>query len=228
MTAAHDTQALVGFLTLWAHESRLQTFENRERFRKEATALASRLQEQEGQPALSDELATAIHRMPYVRDCLLAYHGRPADPEAVDLVKAIAAQLGHLAAGSQAVQVPADKSQAARYEIGKWLNEGQLREINRQALAELCAGFDQLERAVQVPGWRPIETAPKDGTRVILSWGGKSINGFYLDNSATATPWQGWRVESMVLRPEGQPMAWMPFPSVLGAPLQPLAGGEVT
>lgn len=49
-------------------------------------------------PTLSDEAANAIHRVPYVRDCLLAYRGRPADPEAVDLVKAIAAQLSHLAA----------------------------------------------------------------------------------------------------------------------------------
>lgn len=69
------------------------------------------------------------------------------------------------------------------------------------------------ERAAKV--WLPIESAPKDGTRVILDWGGKSITGFYLDNSATPSPWQGWRVESMVPRPGGNPTRWMPFPSVL-------------
>jgi hypothetical protein len=60
--------------------------------------------------------------------------------------------------------------------------------------------------------WQTIDTAPKDGTRVILSWGGKSINGFYLDNSHTATPWAGWRVESMVAQPTGKPTYWQPYP----------------
>jgi hypothetical protein len=61
--------------------------------------------------------------------------------------------------------------------------------------------------------WQPIESAPKDGTRVILSWGGKSINGFFLDNSRTRTPWAGWRVESMVAQPSGAPTHWQPFPA---------------
>lgn len=61
--------------------------------------------------------------------------------------------------------------------------------------------------------WLPLESAPKDGTRVILAWGGKSINGYHLDNSNTARPWQGWRVESMVVQPAGSPTAWQPFPA---------------
>lgn len=65
--------------------------------------------------------------------------------------------------------------------------------------------------------WQSIETAPKDGTRVILSWGGKSINGFYLDNSKTPVPWEGWRVESMVPHPPGTPTHWQPFPPPYGA-----------
>jgi hypothetical protein len=69
--------------------------------------------------------------------------------------------------------------------------------------------------------WQPIETAPKDGTRVILSWGGKSINGFYLDNSRTATPWAGWRVESMVVEPPGKPTHWQPFPPAYGVAAVP-------
>jgi hypothetical protein len=58
--------------------------------------------------------------------------------------------------------------------------------------------------AAPADGWMPIDSAPKDGSRVILWWGGKSINGFYLDNSATKTPWAGWRVESMVIGPAGK------------------------
>ena len=32
----------------------------------------------------------------------------------------------------------------ARREIGKWLNEQPSREIDRQALAELCAEYDRI------------------------------------------------------------------------------------
>ncbi len=60
--------------------------------------------------------------------------------------------------------------------------------------------------------WRPIETAPRDGTRVILVWGGESINGFFLNNSQSLRPWAGWRTESMVPAPIGQPTHWMPLP----------------
>lgn len=61
-------------------------------------------------------------------------------------------------------------------------------------------------------GWLPIESAPKDGTRVILDWDGKSINGFYLDNTWARIPYAGWRVEAMVVTPKGQPTHWQPLP----------------
>lgn len=67
-------------------------------------------------------------------------------------------------------------------------------------------------RVREVQQWQPIETAPKDGTRVILAWGGKSIGGFFLDNSRSQIPWSGWRTESMVPMPAGQPSHWMPLP----------------
>lgn len=70
-----------------------------------------------------------------------------------------------------------------------------------------------LSTAAPESGWSPIETAPKDGTRVILEWDGKSINGFYLDNSQSSHPWQGWRVESLVVKPSGNPTRWQPFPA---------------
>lgn len=79
-------------------------------------------------------------------------------------------------------------------------------------LADRLEALASAPPAPSVGGWMPIESAPKDGTRVILAWGGKSINGFYLDNSNTDRPWAGWRVESMVPAPAGQPSAWQPFP----------------
>ena len=61
--------------------------------------------------------------------------------------------------------------------------------------------------------WLPIESAPKDGTRVLLVWGGVTVVGFYLDNSKTTHPWQGWRVPSMEPTPRGLVTHWMPLPS---------------
>lgn len=47
--------------------------------------------------ALSNDDASAIHRMPYVRACLLEYANRPCDDEASAVVKAIATQFRSLA-----------------------------------------------------------------------------------------------------------------------------------
>lgn len=37
----------------------------------------------------------------------------------------------------------------ARREIGKWLNEQPSREIDRQALAELCAEYDRIRHRIE-------------------------------------------------------------------------------
>lgn len=61
-------------------------------------------------------------------------------------------------------------------------------------------------------GWQPIETAPRDGSKIILWWGGYSRYGSYLDNSHTSVPWAGWTVPSLEVRPTGAPTLWMPMP----------------
>lgn len=48
---------------------------------------------------LTDEQATAIHRHPFVRDCLLAYFDRPCDKEAAAIVRAIADAVNGLTLG---------------------------------------------------------------------------------------------------------------------------------
>lgn len=71
-------------------------------------------------------------------------------------------------------------------------------------------------RALEQPaqeGWLPIESAPRDGTRVLLAWDGKSCVGYYLDNSKAGRPWAGWKVPSMEIWPPGQPTAWQPLPA---------------
>lgn len=60
--------------------------------------------------------------------------------------------------------------------------------------------------------WQPIETAPKDGSKVILAWGGKSVVGSYLDNSKKRFAWQGWTPMCNQPFPQGAPTHWMPLP----------------
>ena len=66
------------------------------------------------------------------------------------------------------------------------------------------------------PAWRPIESAPKDGTKFLAWWGpevGKPVITYWLDNSNTRTPWAGWRVPSMqVLSVHSKATLWMPLP----------------
>lgn len=69
---------------------------------------------------------------------------------------------------------------------------------------------DEWSRRTDAPalvggGWRPIAEAPRDGTRIVLWWGGEVRWGAYLDNSHSRVAWQGWRVPSMERMPGGQP-----------------------
>ena len=61
-------------------------------------------------------------------------------------------------------------------------------------------------------GWLPIESAPRDGSSILLAWGGKSREGHWLDNTATRWPWAGWKVLGM-LQPNGLPTHWRPLPA---------------
>lgn len=61
--------------------------------------------------------------------------------------------------------------------------------------------------------WLPIESAPKDGTRLILWWGGKPVFAGWLDNSQCKHPWAGWQTPSLTPRPQGEPTHYMLLPS---------------
>lgn len=70
--------------------------------------------------------------------------------------------------------------------------------------------------APQVPApvdaWMPIDSAPKDGQRLILWWGGKPVLAGWLDNSQCKHPWAGWQTPSLTPRPQGEPTHYMPLP----------------
>jgi len=64
-------------------------------------------------------------------------------------------------------------------------------------------------------GWQPIETAPKDGSTIILRAGDVVDTGHWTDNSMTAYPWQGWTWHTLVTKATtSKPTHWMPLPSV--------------
>lgn len=175
MTAAHDTQALADIAAAkkilarlcdegLVHMSIPVRSDDEDMVLSRVIALASRLQEQEGQPALSDE---AIRR-------LFVKHG-------------------HIYAG--------------------WLELGR-------AIAALAAG----SQAVQVPGWRPIDSAPTERTAMFV------VRGFSVDSPRVGA--RNYTTDPYCVLPNGAgwwhrwphtfpPTHWMAIP-----PLQPLAGGE--
>ena len=77
------------------------------------------------------------------------------------------------------------------------------------ALRAIARALEQPASAAGVEGWRPIESAPRDGRMIVLFWNGAWCPGFYLDNSHTQFPWAGWRVPSGQLTPPGQPTHYM-------------------
>jgi hypothetical protein len=94
-------------------------------------------------------------------------------------------------------------------EIKSYGSFDDLRQVMVATLSHLRAS------AAKGDEWQPIETAPKDGTRVILGWPGGGVRyGFYLDNSHTSGPWAGWRGPSMELPfPSPPPTHWQPLPA---------------
>lgn len=248
MIAAHDTQAVADIAAANKILSRLcdkglvsmsipVRDSDEDMILSRVIALASRLQEQEGQPALSERTSKdyAIEHAEY----MAVAAERLSD--AVNLL-AVAHRDEHDDPDIEKAQEAVDESlRAVRdrvYEFRK-----------RRDRATLAAG----SQAVQVPGWRPIETAPKDGTMIMLGRPAVVGTDEVEERCAISTPgyWQeGWEdsVDDMgcddgfvdcqhqefspprsfgaeAYRSLGtQPTHWMPMPA---APLQPLAGGEV-
>lgn len=67
------------------------------------------------------------------------------NPEAFIFVEQRPSQDAPATSPACSSEKPLGVGMTARREIGKWLNEQPNREVDRQALAELCAEFDRLE-----------------------------------------------------------------------------------
>jgi len=87
---------------------------------------------------------------------------------------------------------------------------------NPSAIRELLDRLDAAEKAVQ---WRPIETAPKDGTRLLLWWGSEVHIGRCVGAGMSRDGGDWWRSEShQVFKVAGgRPTHWMPLPAAPAA-----------
>lgn len=92
--------------------------------------------------------------------------------------------------------------------------------VSRQALCEVLAGIDAVLAAAPSPsseavGWRPIESAPKDGTR-FLAYTDDGIDFFHWqDHQREGSP-VGWRDSFIRVYRENDPTGpegWMPLPA---------------
>lgn len=76
--------------------------------------------------------------------------------------------------------------------------------------------------------WHDIETAPRDGTRILLKVrprahlgdDAEAVDiGYWLDNTGTPFPWAGWY-------PFPKPTGWMQLPPIDPAPIHPETGED--
>ena len=80
-------------------------------------------------------------------------------------------------------------------------------------VAELIPASAQA--AAKVQQWQPIETAPKDGTEIILSREARVTSGLWFDmggDDEGAEGWSGWVSQDGGFSEEHPPTNWMPLP----------------
>ena len=71
------------------------------------------------------------------------------------------------------------------------------------------------QAAAKVQQWQPIETAPKDGTEIILSREARVTSGLWFDmggDDEGAEGWSGWVSQDGGFSEEHPPTNWMPLP----------------
>jgi hypothetical protein len=102
--------------------------------------------------------------------------------------------------------------------ILKWLREPDYAEefsledltdwLNRRPVAQMCRVVDACVAPAYAPAWQPMETAPKDGTRVLLAEQ-KPIKDVSIARWVSA-PHDVWIADrgNYIRRPTG----WMPMP----------------
>lgn len=78
-----------------------------------------------------------------------------------------------------------------------------------QSLRDRIAALEAQQ--AQAPGWQPIETAPKDGSRILLWWDGLVREGWCGGAGASRDGGDWWRSHSLTVC-NGRPTHWVPLP----------------
>ncbi len=73
-----------------------------------------------------------------------------------------------------------------------------MNEVNLPAIEPVTDEDVMVARLTAANGWRPIETAPKDGKRVLLSWPSTLVTVGQISNLRAGAEW---------------PTHWMPLPA---------------
>jgi hypothetical protein len=70
-----------------------------------------------------------------------------------------------------------------------------------------------LNDAIGKQGWQPIDSAPKDGTRIHVWWG-RCVETFWVRRDDPNPKWsfEGWQPPQMIAT-KGQPTHWRPLPA---------------
>jgi hypothetical protein len=91
-----------------------------------------------------------------------------------------------------------------------------LQAVVRELLDEASMLSSAPAQPVREPMWQPIETAPKDGRKLLLWWAGMSRVGRCAGVGAARDGGDWWQVPSLEFAPTGRPTHWMPLPAAPG------------
>jgi regulator of replication initiation timing len=167
---------------------------------------------------LPDALQQAYDACGNARDAIRAAHAKRSAHQhhAADQAQRVA----DLEAERDELRARLDKATAdAATAWGRYENANRMQVSLQMEAADLRARLAELERQ-EPAGWRPIETAPKDGERVLLRWSGyrRPCVGVWCMDFGASKPTPHWSGDSDRLfglreARKLQPTHWMPIPA---------------
>lgn len=104
-------------------------------------------------------------------------------------------------------------------EVSGFLDRVPLNDEYGAGMAEVSLAKKTLMEAADALeefAWRPIETAPQDGTRVIVYDGNSAYSAQFSNGRWILSPeaWEGDGWNGMLVDAPGTPTRWMPLPAV--------------
>lgn len=116
-----------------------------------------------------------------------------AGGQSVDLTECVHAALSHISSLGRVV-VPADQLADAACAAARVLTEWDVApDVIEEVSAEIFALSPRVDRAVTDNGWQPIETAPKDGSTIIMH---ATMRVHWMPGAAFSPLLAGWRPDT--------------------------------